>query len=99
VSRFTHEHRTEDLVAYIRTQVETRKLIAPYVAAAVYHAMVIRKTTFHYSADTEALIVEKVELVLQEGRDAGVNVDGIMKQMSERLVNQHFQSGSEKMSR
>lgn len=90
VSRFTHAHCTEHLLAYIRTQVEKRKLIAPVVASAVYYAMLIRPPSFLYAADTESLILEKVELVLQEGRDAGVNVDDIMKQMNDRLVNQHF---------
>lgn len=90
MSRFTHEHSTEHLVAYIRTQVEKRKLIAPFVAAAVYYAMIIRPSSFLYSADTESLIMEKVEVVLQEGRDAGVNVDDILKQMNDRLVSQHF---------
>lgn len=77
-------------MSFIRTQVVQRKLIAPFVAAAVYHAMIIRPTSFLYAADTESLIMEKVEIVLQEGRDAGVNVDDIMKQMNDRLVNQHF---------
>lgn len=100
VSRFTHEHCTEDLLAHIRTQVEKRKLIAPFVAAAVYYAMLIRPSGFQYSADTESLIMEKVEVVLQEGREAGVNIDDIMKRMNEKLVDQHFMKpSSQKMHR
>ena len=92
VSRYAYEHKTEDLVAYIRTQVHDRKIIAPYVAVAVYYAMMTRRSTFEYSANTESLILEKVELVLQESRKAGVNTDEIMKKMNEKLVNQHFSS-------
>jgi len=93
VARFTQEHCTEDLRAFIRTEVEQREVSTTRVAAAVYFAMLTRPSSFLYAADTEALIMEKVEVILEKARQESKGdaaVDALMKEMNERLVNQHF---------